>query len=46
MVKWPIPGRTRFFRMEVDVAEPERIRIRDDSSADWPDAAHRLEFLC
>lgn len=33
MEKWPIPGRTRFLRMEVEVAEDETTRIRDASSA-------------
>ena len=42
MVKCPIPGRTRFLRMEVDVAEAEVTRMRADSSATWPDAAHNL----
>ena len=40
MVKWPMPGRTRFLRMEVGVAEEERINILEDSSAAWPVAAH------
>ena len=42
MVKWPMPGRTRFLRMEVAVAEAERTRMREDSSAAWPVAAHNL----
>ena len=42
MVKWPIPGRTRFLSMDVDVAEPEMTRMRDDSRALCPDAAHNL----
>jgi hypothetical protein len=33
MVKWPIPGSTKFLRIEVDVAEPDMTRIRDFSSA-------------
>lgn len=41
-VKWPMPGRTRFLRMEVDVAEAERRRMREDSRAAWPVAAQSL----
>ena len=33
MEKWPIPGRTRFLRMEVDVAEEETRRMREASRA-------------
>ena len=33
IVKWPIPGRTRFLRIEVDVADAETTRMRADSSA-------------
>ena len=33
MEKWPIPGRTRFLRMEVEVAEEETSNMRDASSA-------------
>lgn len=43
MVKWPIPGSTRFFRIEVDVADPEMTKMREFSSALWPVAAHRLK---
>lgn len=43
--KWPMPGRTRFLRMEVDVAEDETTRMRADSSAAWPDAAHILHSV-
>lgn len=43
MVKWPIPGRTRFFRIEVDVARPEMTSTRADSRAVWPLVAQRLE---
>ena len=42
MVKWPVPGRTRFFRMDVDVARAEMTSTRAASSADWPLAAQRL----
>lgn len=42
MVKLPIPGRTRFFRIEVDVADAETTRMRADSKAFWPAAAHKL----
>ena len=42
IVKWPIPGRTRFLRIEVDVALAERTKIRDASRAFWPVAAQRL----
>lgn len=42
MVKWPIPGRTRFLSMDVEVADPDMTRMRDDSRALWPDAAHSL----
>ena len=43
MVKCPTPGRTRFFRTEVFVAEADITRIRADSSALWPDAAQSLQ---
>lgn len=43
MVKWPMPGNTRFFRADVDVAVPDITRMRDDSRAFCPDAAHRLK---
>lgn len=43
MVKWPIPGRTRFLRMEVLVAEAEVSRMRADSRAAWPEAAQSLQ---
>jgi len=33
IVKWPMPGRTRFLRIEVDVALPDMTRMRDDSRA-------------
>ena len=42
MEKWPIPGRTRFLRMEVDVAEEETRRMREASRAAWPEAAQIL----
>ena len=42
MEKWPIPGRTRFLRMEVDVAEEETRRMREASRAAWPEAAQML----
>ena len=42
MEKWPMPGRTRFLRMEVEVAEEETTRMREASSAAWPDAAQIL----
>lgn len=42
IVNCPIPGRTRFFRIEVDVAEAEMTRTFDDSKAAWPEAAHSL----
>ena len=32
-VKCPIPGRTRFLRIEVEVAEAQMTRMRADSSA-------------
>ena len=45
MVKWPMPGNTRFFKMEAEVALPDITRMRDDSSALWPDAAQSLVYL-
>jgi hypothetical protein len=42
MVKWPTPGRTKFFKIEVEVAEPEMTRMRAFSSAACPVAAQRL----
>lgn len=33
IVKWPMPGRTKFLRIEVDVADPDMTRIREFSSA-------------
>lgn len=42
IVKWPIPGRTRFFRIEVDVAVAPITNRRALSSAAWPVAAHNL----
>ena len=45
MVKWPTPGRTRFLRIDVDVAEEDRTRILDDSNAAWPVAAHNLSWV-
>lgn len=45
MVKWPIPGRTRFLRIEVDVADPEMTRTRAFSRAVWPVAAQRLGYI-
>ena len=42
MEKWPIPGRTRFLRMEVEVAEEETRRMREASRAAWPEAAQIL----
>lgn len=43
-VKCPIPGNTRFLRIAVDVAEAESRRIREDSKADCPEAAHNLSI--
>ena len=42
MVKWPMPGRTRFFSVEVAVAVPPITSRRADSSAAWPVAAQSL----
>jgi len=42
MVKWPIPGRTRFLSVEVDVAVAPITSSRADSSAACPVAAHSL----
>ena len=41
MVKAPMPGRTRFLRMAVAVAEEERTRTWAASRAAWPSAAQR-----
>lgn len=38
------PGRTRFLSACADVALPDKTSTRDDSSADWPDAAHNLSI--
>ena len=43
-VKCPIPGNTRFLRIEVEVADPLTTSTRADSSAFWPDAAQRLKL--
>ena len=40
MVKAPMPGRTRFLRMLVAVADDARTRRWAASRAVWPDAAH------
>ena len=40
--KWPMPGRTRFLRMEVEVAEEDTTRMREASRAAWPEAAQIL----
>ena len=45
MVKWPMPGRTRFLRTAVAVADEERTRMREDSRAFWPDAAQSLQTI-
>jgi hypothetical protein len=37
-----MPGRTRFLSIDVDVALAPMTRMRADSSALWPVAAHRL----
>ena len=42
MVKWPIPGKTRFLSVDVDVAVAPITSSRADSSAACPVAAHSL----
>lgn len=42
IVKCPMPGRTRFFSIDVDVADAEMTKILECSRALWPEAAHRL----
>jgi hypothetical protein len=44
IVKCPIPGRTRFLRIDVEVALAERTRIREFSRAVWPDDAQSLSM--
>lgn len=41
MVKAPMPGRTRFLRMLVAVADDARTRTWAASRAVWPEAAQR-----
>jgi hypothetical protein len=45
MVNFPTPGRMRFLRTEVLVAEEDRRRTWADSRADWPEWAQRLETM-
>jgi len=44
MVKAPMPGRTRFLRMLVAVADEERTRRWAASRAFWPEAAQRRSW--
>jgi hypothetical protein len=41
-----MPGRTRFFKIEVEVADPDINSTREDSNALCPVAAHRLVRKC